>query len=623
MERKFLLTAGLAVVLAVATVGFPRAAQEPVDTASVEKIKAIGLDPNSSKVMEIASYLTDVYGPRLTGSANIKAAGDWSVAQMKEWGLTGAALEPWPADPSGQNGGFPCGWTNDKFYLAAVMPQAFPIRGTPSAWSPGTNGLVRGEVALVTETAEEALKAKYKPGALRGKWVISAPAPNVNAYFNPPATRQTQESLDRMENPPPPDPNAAGRRGGGGGNQAAGAPPAAAAAGRAAGAPAAPAPPAAAAAAPAAPPKPVVRKDVCAGKPADPEWRKAEDARLAAAAAAAAANLDAAGGGRGNRGGGAGGAGGGFNRAAWLKAEGALGTFSTAATGHGIYTIGGASRNSDPATMLPAITIAAEEYGRIYRMVTKGVPVIVEADIKSTYSPMPPMFNVVGEIRGTDKADEVVMLGAHFDSWHASTGATDNAAGSAAMLEAMRILKVSGVKLRRTVRIGLWTGEEQGLIGSARYVATHFGGGRGGRGGVATPPTAEHAKFAGYFNIDNGTGAIRGVYLQSIPAVGPIFRAWMEPFKALGMTHLNPGNTGGTDHGSFINVGLPGWQFIQDSIEYNSMTHHTNLDSYERLQAEDMRKNATIAAAFAFLTANREELLPRPAAAGAGRGGGQ
>jgi hypothetical protein len=465
MQKKFLLTAGLAVLLTVTAVGFPRAAQEPVDTASVEKIKAIGLDPNSSKVMEIASYLTDVYGPRLTGSANIKKAGDWSVERMKEWGLTGAALEPWPADPSGQNGGFPCGWTNDKFYLAAVLPQAFPIRGTPSAWSPGTNGLVRGEVVLVTETTEEALKAKYKPGQLKGKWVISAAAPNVNAYFNAPGTRYTTEQLDRMENPPPPDPNAPARGGGGGRNQAAGAPPAAAAAAGRAGVPP-PAPPPAAPATPATPPKPVVRKDVCAGKPADPEWRKAEDARLAAAAAAAAANPDAAAaGGRGNRGGGAGGAGGGFNRTAYLKAEGALGTFSTAANGHGVYTIGGASRNSDPATMLPAITIAAEEYGRIYRMVTKGVPVIVEADIKSTYAPMPPMFNVVGEIRGTDKADEVVMLGAHFDSWHASTGATDNAAGSAAMLEAMRILKASGVKLRRTVRIGLWTGEEQGLIG--------------------------------------------------------------------------------------------------------------------------------------------------------------
>jgi Zn-dependent M28 family amino/carboxypeptidase len=216
------------------------------------------------------------------------------------------------------------------------------------------------------------------------------------------------------------------------------------------------------------------------------------------------------------------------------------------------------------------------------------------------------------------------MLGAHFDSWHASTGATDNAAGSAAMLEAMRILKVSGVPLKRTVRIGLWTGEEQGLIGSRLYVNQHFGGARGGRGAAPTPPTPAHGKFAGYYNIDNGTGAIRGVYLQGNAAVGPIFKAWMAPFNDIGMTHINGGNTGGTDHQSYDGVGLPGFQFIQDEIEYDTMTHHTNLDSYERLQVMDMKKNATIAAAFAFLTANRPDLLPRkPAAPAGGRGGGQ
>jgi Zn-dependent M28 family amino/carboxypeptidase len=173
------------------------------------------------------------------------------------------------------------------------------------------------------------------------------------------------------------------------------------------------------------------------------------------------------------------------------------------------------------------------------------------------------------------------------------------------------------------VRIGLWTGEEQGIIGSARYVAAHFGGTRaGGRGGgAATPTTPEHAKFAGYFNIDNGTGAIRGVYLQSNPAVGPIFKAWMAPFNSLGMTTITAGNTGGTDHLSYDAAGLPGFQFIQDEIEYNAMTHHTNLDSFERLQAEDMRKNATIAAAFAFLAANRDQLLPRKPPAAGGRGG--
>jgi len=264
-------------------------------------------------------------------------------------------------------------------------------------------------------------------------------------------------------------------------------------------------------------------------------------------------------------------------------------------------------------------------------MIAKNIAVTLEADVKNTYHPNPAMFNVVGEIRGTDKADEIVMLGAHFDSWHASTGATDNAAGSAAMMEAMRILKQSGVRLRRTVRIGLWNGEEQGLIGSRLYVNQHFGtagGGRGraGGGGAAPAPTIlpAHAKFSGYFNIDNGTGAIRGVYMQGNQAMAPIFRAWMEPFRNIGMTHVTINNTGGTDHGSFDAVGLPGFQFIQDTVEYNSMTHHTNLDSYERLQPEDMRRNATIAAAFAYLTANREELLPRKpatAAPGGGRGG--
>jgi Zn-dependent M28 family amino/carboxypeptidase len=254
---------------------------------------------------------------------------------------------------------------------------------------------------------------------------------------------------------------------------------------------------------------------------------------------------------------------------------------------------------------------------------------------------------VVGEIRGTDKANELVMLGAHFDSWHASTGATDNAAGSAAMMEAMRILAVTKVPLRRTVRIGLWNGEEQGLNGSAEYVAKHFasrgaapagaaggagaggaaagggrGGGRGGGGPLELKP--EHAGFSAYFNIDNGTGAIRGVYLQQNDAVAPIFRAWMEPFRAIGMTHLTISNTGGTDHQSFDAVGLPGFQFIQDGVEYNSLTHHYNLDSWERLQPDDMRKNATIAAAFAFLAANREEKLPRkPMQAAGGRGRGQ
>jgi Zn-dependent M28 family amino/carboxypeptidase len=199
------------------------------------------------------------------------------------------------------------------------------------------------------------------------------------------------------------------------------------------------------------------------------------------------------------------------------------------------------------------------------------------------------------------------MLGAHFDSWHTGTGATDNAAGAAVMLEALRILKASGVPLRRTVRIGLWTGEEQGLLGSRAYVAQHFGT-QDSTGLHAKP---EHDTFSTYFNVDNGTGAIRGVYLQGNEAVRPIFQAWMEPFRDLGMRTLTIRNTGGTDHLSFDAVGLPGFQFIQDPIEYGTRTHHSNQDVYDRIQEDDMKKNAVIVASFVYLAANRDAKLPR------------
>ena len=570
MAPKRLVVPGLALVFIVTFVGFPlTAADEPIDYGSINKIKEQGLTSANSQVMEIASWLTDVHGPRLSGSPNIQKAGEWAVAEMKKWGLVNVALEPWD-----NNRNFTRGWSNDKFYLASVSPQAFPIPGTPSAWTPGTNGLVRGEAILITETAEADLQ-KYA-GKLKGKFVLGSAPPDVAAWWTPPATRYTVEELDRRETPVTPEfgVNPPGGRGGGGRGA-----PQAAPGGRQGGAGAAQGPP--------------------------------------------------------------------FNRNQFFLKEGVVAIFSTSARGHGIYTIGG-SRTNDPAATLPAITIPAEQYGQIARTLAKGVAVTLEADIKSTFHPNPTMFNVVGEIRGTDKANELVMLGAHFDSWHASTGATDNAAGSAAMMEAMRILAVTKVPLRRTVRIGLWNGEEQGLNGSAEYVAKHFasrgaapagaagaagggaggaaaGGGRGGgRGGGPLELKPEHAGFSAYFNIDNGTGAIRGVYLQQNDAVAPIFRAWMEPFRSIGMTHLTISNTGGTDHQSFDAVGLPGFQFIQDGVEYNSLTHHYNLDSWERLQPDDMRKNATIAAAFAFLAANREEKLPRkPMPAGGGRGRGQ
>jgi len=534
MRKHHVLGVGLATLLLAGVAGLPLwAADEPIDIASVIAIKADGM-VDTSQVMEIGWGLNDVHCPRLSGSPGIQAAGAWAAQQMREWGLTGVALEPWT-----ENRGFTQGWTNDKFYLAAVDPQPFPMYAMSQAWTPGTDGLVRGEAMLVTGTTEEELAPLS--GQLRGKFVLVQEPVDVAAYWTPQADRRTIEELDRMELASNPGP------------------------------------------------------EFGVGAPAG------------------------RGGGRG--GGGRGGGGASFNRNDFFKAEGVVAIMSTNARGHGLFLSSSGNRSADPATQLTDIRVAAEHYNRVARMVQKGVSVTLEADIRNTYHPDPAMFNVVGEIRGTDKADELVMLGAHFDSWHPGTGATDNAAGSAAMMEAMRILKATGVPLRRTVRIGLWNGEEQGLHGSRNYVEAHFAergpapaGGGGGRGrGNQGPvlPKPAYAGFSSYFNIDNGTGAIRGVYLQGNEAVAPIFRAWMEPLRSIGMTHLTIRNTGGTDHQSFDGVGLPGFQFIQDGVEYNTVTHHYNMDTYERLQPDDMRKNATIAAVFAFLAANREELLPR------------
>ena len=213
-----------------------------------------------------------------------------------------------------------------------------------------------------------------------------------------------------------------------------------------------------------------------------------------------------------------------------------------------------------------------------------------------------PVF-VVGEIRGTDKADEIVLIGAHFDSWHGATGATDNAAGSAAMMEVLRIFKTAGLRPRRTVRIGLWGAEENGLIGSQAYVREHLG--------TREAPRPELAKMSAYFNIDNGTGRIRGIWMQGNTAVKPIFEAWTRPLKDLGVDILGPRSVTSTDHTRFDAVGVPAFQFVQERLEYNSRTHHSNMDFYDRVQAEDMKQMATVAAIFVWHAANRDALLPR------------
>jgi len=258
----------------------------------------------------------------------------------------------------------------------------------------------------------------------------------------------------------------------------------------------------------------------------------------------------------------------------------------------------------------PAVALTLEHYDRIARLIEKKTPVTLQFDIENRMeNEEKDSFNVTAEIPAAGntgkKGDEVVMLGAHLDSWTGGTGATDNAAGCAVTMEAVRILTTLKIDMPRTVRIALWTGEEQGLLGSKAYVKEHFAD----RETMKLKP--EHARLSGYFNLDNGTGKIRGVYLQDNDMMRPVFEAWLAPFKDLGASTITIRKTGGTDHLSFDAVGLPGFQFIQDPVEYNTRTHHSNMDVYERLQAPDMMKDAVIVASFVYLAANREEKLPR------------
>lgn len=501
LTRRALFVILVAAVPLSAQVAAPTA--DRVDLDALYKIKEEGLQ--RSQVMEITSYLTDVYGPRLTNSPNIKAAADWTRQKLSEWGLVNVRLEPW--------GPFGRGWSNERFSAQVVSPRPFPLIGYAGAWTPGTNGPVTGEAVMAVVDSEPDF-ARFR-GKLRGKFVLAQRMPEVQPLWEAPAHRLTDTELaDLATQPPPPRPFG----GGGGGFQQ-------------------------------------------------------------------------------------------FNqrRMQFYLDEGvAAVVYPGRGDGGTVFGTGNGPRDPGGAAFPPTMSIAVEHYGRIARILDKGVPVTLQVDIQNRfYDDNLSTFNLVAEIPGTDKADELVMLGAHFDSWHGGTGATDNAAGSAVMLEAVRLLRATGLKMRRTVRIALWTGEEQGLLGSRAYVRDHFAD----RETMQLKP--EHALVSGYFNVDNGTGRVRGVYLQGNEAVAPIFERWMEPFTNLGMTTLTIRNTGGTDHLAFDAVGLPGFQFIQDPVEYGTRTHHSNMDVYERIQPFDMMQNAVIVATFVYQTASRDEKLPR------------
>ena len=309
----------------------------------------------------------------------------------------------------------------------------------------------------------------------------------------------------------------------------------------------------------------------------------------------------------------------------FLEEEKALAIVSPGRGDMGTFNVqgGGTWKKGDPQG-LPSLSMEPEHFGRVARLLDRSVPVEIEMDVQAHFIEEDLMqWNTIAEIPGGDKKDEVVMLGAHLDSWHGATGATDNGAGSVVAMEAMRILKAVGVKPRRTIRIGLWSGEEQALYGSQAYVAQHFASRpepsaeekekpfylRKKTGPLTVKP--EHAKLSAYFNLDNGSGKIRGIYCEDNAAVAPIFREWLAPFADLGATLVTLNRTGGTDHESFDDVGLPAFQFVQDELEYETRTHHTNMDLYERLQKNDLMQASAIMAAFAYNAAMREGMIPR------------
>jgi len=510
---------------------------EKVDLEMMKKIREEGTQ--RSQVMETLSWLTDVHGPRLTNSPQYKRASEWAKGKMTEWGLQNASLEAW--------GPFGRGWSLEGFTANIVKPDFIPLIAYPKAWSPSTNGVVRGPVVYLDAKTAEDLE-KYK-GKLKGAIVLISPPRDVQAHFTSEGRRMTDETLLAMANADPPTPGGGGfRRGGGSPEQRA--------------------------AIELAPKKLQMVYDEGAAVALD--IGRGDGGTIFVQQAAMPAPADAP-----------------FDRRPrpW----------------------------SPDAKLIPQASLAAEHYNRIVRMVTKGVPVELEVQIAAKFHDQDLMgHNVIAEIPGSDLKDEIVMVGGHFDSWHSGTGATDNGAGSAVAMEVVRILQALGVKPRRTVRIGLWGGEEQGLIGSRAHVEKHYAarqssepaaGPQGQQAPIALKPA--HEKFSAYFNLDNGTGKIRGVYLQGNEAVRPIFRAWLEPFRDLGAATLTSRNTGGTDHLSFDGVGLPGFQFIQDEIEYDTRTHHSNMDVYDRIQAEDMKQASVIIAAFVYNAAMRDEKLPR------------
>jgi len=535
-------------VLALASVlvpFVPLGAQQQLDPTINDKIRQE--EEQHSQIMRTLHFLTDVYGPRVTGSPSLKAAGEWSIKTMTSWGFTNGHLEPW-------NFGHP-GWVTDHFEVHIVSPVKSSLVVEPLAWTVGTKGTVtakafnlivpQGPLVPMSPPPADGGRGGRGPATpqhfqptqaqltsylesiksnVKGAIVLVGTTVFVPVNLDPTPGRRNEEDLKRQYDPNAPE--GAGR--GGRGNQ-----------------------------------------------PTPPEGTLT--------ARQVTQQIDE-----------------------FLVASGAAGRVNDAGRPHG-QIVAFDNATYDITKAVPTVVMRNEDYGRIARILADGTPVELEMNIVNTWYPEgTTAYNTIAEIPGSDKKDEVVMLGGHLDSWHSATGATDNAIGCATMMEAARILKAIGVQPRRTIRVALWSGEEEGLLGSLAYVKEHFGS--------AETPTPEFAKLDAYLNIDSGTGRARGAGIFGPPEAAAVVRQALAPFQDLGVVGASATrsrNVGGTDSTSFNNAGLPGIGFSQDPIEYNSHTHHTNLDHYERVIEADVKASAISIAATLYQLAMRDEMVPR------------
>jgi carboxypeptidase Q len=483
----------------------------------------------NSQIMRTMHFLTDVYGPRLTGSPNHKAAAEWAIKQMGLWGLDNAHLEPWDF-------GHP-GWLNERASGHVISPYKEPLVFEVLAWTPSTNGAVTGNVYQMLppdSPTEDELKAflEGEKEKVKGKMVMVGKHRVIPVNFEPENKRMNDEQAKTRFSADGP-----------------GGPPSG------------------------------VRSRGQQQQPGQPRRLSSGEVNQRAGE--------------------------------FLAANGALIMILDTAT-EGLRmeqrrVRAFRNRNYDPSKFPPTAMLSNEDYGRATRVLADGTPVELEFNIVNRLYPEgKTSYNAIAEIAGSDKKDEVIMLGGHLDSWHSATGATDNAVGCAAMMEAARILKAIGVKPRRTIRVALWSGEEQGLLGSQAYVKEHFG--------AFENPKPEFLKLGAYFNIDSGTGRARGMSVFGPTEAADVLRPVLAPFADLGFAGVRASNSrglGGSDNGSFNQAGLPGVGVGQDPIEYGNITWHTNLDTYERIVEDDVKKSAIIIAAAVYHLAMRDQQLPR------------